>query len=220
MEILYCSEATFRDLLAKELKGLTEVSCPAGRIDIVTADEVIEVKVLSGSQWKAAIGQVISYGHCYPKHRKRIHLFGVEPSKEKLEVILGICLANNIYVSAHICGSDKLWRMKNYIEYGVVPPYISDAKIPDLQQPSAQLPKDNSNAVSRSDFKTLIGQIRTMNTFINNTVRLVIRLQNKYRRLEKEHVKLQSTCDDLKTNIVMLHARTATKPAESKSVEA
>lgn len=68
------TEAWYRDRLAEKLKGKKEVHTKAGRIDILTDTEVIEVKRVSG--WKGAIGQVKSYGSYYPNHSLRIHLFG------------------------------------------------------------------------------------------------------------------------------------------------
>ncbi|MGE5658871.1 MAG: hypothetical protein ACM37W_19920 [Actinomycetota bacterium] len=67
-------EGKYRDRLAIELNGETEVVTPAGRIDVLTPTEIIEVKDVCG--WKQAIGQVLVYGKYYPTHKKRIHLFG------------------------------------------------------------------------------------------------------------------------------------------------
>ena len=53
------SEAWYRDKLASQLQGKTEVKTPVGRIDILTKTQLIEVKRVSG--WKSAIGQVKSY---------------------------------------------------------------------------------------------------------------------------------------------------------------
>lgn len=58
------TEAWYRDRLAKQLKGRIEVPTEAGRIDILTDTEVIEVK--RSNKWKDAIGQVKSYGYYYP----------------------------------------------------------------------------------------------------------------------------------------------------------
>ncbi len=89
-------ESYYRDKLARKLKGQTEVTTPVGRIDILTANEIIEVKSIK--QWKAALGQVIAYGHYYPSHRKRIHLFG-----RKLDVNSSLiersCLDHGVFVS-------------------------------------------------------------------------------------------------------------------------
>lgn len=118
------NEATFRDLLAIELNGKIEVQCVAGRVDILTMEEVIEVKYWS--KWKAAVGQILVYGSCFPNHRKRVHLYGDEPNQKRLEFILNFCKANNIYVSAHYKGKDSLWYIKYYHEYE---PSLTEQKI-------------------------------------------------------------------------------------------
>lgn len=53
---------------------VVEVNTPVGKIDILTEREIIEVK--KASAWKSAVGQILVYGHYYPNHQKRIHLFG------------------------------------------------------------------------------------------------------------------------------------------------
>ena len=68
------SEAWYRDRLAQQLNGRTEVQTPVGRIDVLTKTEIIELKNVKN--WKAAIGQVKCYGQYYPNHRLRVHLFG------------------------------------------------------------------------------------------------------------------------------------------------
>jgi hypothetical protein len=90
------TEAWYRDQLAEKLKGKVEVNTEAGRIDILTATEVIEVKRVSG--WKGAIGQVKSYGRYYPKHSLRIHLFG-KLTETRLRMIQGVCQSEGILVT-------------------------------------------------------------------------------------------------------------------------
>ena len=68
------SEKSYSDDLAKKLNGLREVKTLAGNIDVLTSEEIIEVKLVSS--WKAALGQVLVYGHYYPSHQQRIHLYG------------------------------------------------------------------------------------------------------------------------------------------------
>ena len=67
-------ESEYKANLAKILKGKPEVPTLAGNIDLLTATEIIEVKRVK--DWKHAIGQVLIYSAYFPKHRKRIHLFG------------------------------------------------------------------------------------------------------------------------------------------------
>ena len=68
------AEATLRDALAKKVNAQTEVMTPAGRIDILTSTELIEIKEVSA--WKSGLGQVLVYRHYYPSHQPRVHLYG------------------------------------------------------------------------------------------------------------------------------------------------
>ena len=90
------SEAWYRDKLANELKGKVEVQTPVGRIDILTSREVIEVKNVK--RWLHAKGQVKGYGHYYPEHKLRIHLFGAM-TESKLKTIKQHCEAEGIALS-------------------------------------------------------------------------------------------------------------------------
>lgn len=67
-------ESKVRDSLAKKLNGQVEVSTPVGRIDILTEEEIIEVK--NWNSWKCGLGQILVYGTYYPEKLKRIHCFG------------------------------------------------------------------------------------------------------------------------------------------------
>ncbi len=90
-------ESYYRDKLAKKLGGETEVKTPdGGRIDILTSSEIIEVKHVKF--WRSALGQVISYGYFYPKHQKRIHLFGDKFSVD-FRAVENICRARGVRVS-------------------------------------------------------------------------------------------------------------------------
>jgi hypothetical protein len=55
-----------------------EVPVSCGNIDILTDDEIIEVKEGSGSGWKHALGQILIYGHFYSDKKMRVHLFSVK----------------------------------------------------------------------------------------------------------------------------------------------
>ena len=68
------TEKYYSDNLSLKLNGIREVIVPVGKIDILTANEIIEVKNIK--DWKQGIGQIIIYGNYYPSHQKRIHLFG------------------------------------------------------------------------------------------------------------------------------------------------
>ena len=55
------------------LGGTLEARTPVGRIDLLTNTELIEIK--AAIHWKEAIGQLLTYSHYHPKHKKRLHLF-------------------------------------------------------------------------------------------------------------------------------------------------
>lgn len=88
-------EQVVRDRLASELHGNVEVTCKGGRIDILTSDYVVEVKV--GHHWSHALGQVLVYGASYPKKRKRVHLFDVEDID--VDFAKEICASHDVEVS-------------------------------------------------------------------------------------------------------------------------
>jgi hypothetical protein len=76
------NEAEIRDRLATQLDGEVEVSCTCGFIDILTCDELIEVK--RGCSWKSALGQLMAYRIDYPEHALRMHLFDCDCKTAKL----------------------------------------------------------------------------------------------------------------------------------------
>lgn len=70
-------ERTEQEVQAKlflEVGGNREVLTLAGKIDILTSTQVIEVKRVK--KWVHGVGQVLVYGTYYPSHERRIHLFG------------------------------------------------------------------------------------------------------------------------------------------------
>jgi hypothetical protein len=92
------AEAQVCDRLKNGLGGLGEVNTSAGRIDLLTDDEIIEIKRIT--DWKAALGQILVYSAFYPEHRKRIHLFGKCSELTKLPDIEAACLAFDVNVTA------------------------------------------------------------------------------------------------------------------------
>lgn len=68
------SEKAIIKRIASEEDGQTEVIIPAGKIDVLTSTELIEVKKMTN--WKEGIGQLLVYSYYYPSHTKRLHLFG------------------------------------------------------------------------------------------------------------------------------------------------
>lgn len=90
-------EAFYRDKLARQLNGRTEVRTPdGGRIDIVTSTEIIEVKV--AKNWRNALGQIKAYGVSFPKHRQRVHLFG-DTDKIDRRFVEKVCLKEGVRVT-------------------------------------------------------------------------------------------------------------------------
>lgn len=89
-------EVDYSDKLASELNGKREAVTLAGNIDVLTATEVIEVKVVKA--WKCALGQVLVYGSYYPSHKKRIHLFG-ETQELFLKMIKSHCSRFKVIVT-------------------------------------------------------------------------------------------------------------------------
>jgi hypothetical protein len=92
------AEQKIRDRLKDSLGGLAEVFTSAGRIDLLTDEEIVEVKRIS--DWKAALGQILVYSGFYPEHQKRIHLFGNNKELERLADIEAACLAFDVNVTA------------------------------------------------------------------------------------------------------------------------
>jgi hypothetical protein len=78
-----------------ELGGKIEVYTPAGRIDLVTETEVIEIKKIAS--WKDAFGEVVIKGRSFPTHSKRIHLFG--ESDKLLSTIVSHCEVLDVAVT-------------------------------------------------------------------------------------------------------------------------
>ena len=85
--------------------ALKEVKCPAGRIDLLTEAQIIEVKKIS--DWKSALGQILVYSAYYPEHKKRIHLFGSDADKEKLLDIELSCSAFDVLVTFELMGGSR-----------------------------------------------------------------------------------------------------------------
>lgn len=79
-------EAAIRDSLQQFRGGDTEIHCPAGRIDLMTTESMIEVKQIK--MWKAALGQVVCYKVYYPNHRAELYLFGSEHDIDRLRPII------------------------------------------------------------------------------------------------------------------------------------
>jgi hypothetical protein len=85
-------EREIQSRLHLQLGGSIEVPTMAGFIDLLTTDRIIEIKEISN--WKCAIGQVLSYAVSYPDYLKCIYLFG--NMRVNRYVISKICSAYDI----------------------------------------------------------------------------------------------------------------------------
>ena len=89
-------EKEIQTKLNQELGGEIEVETEFGFIDILTKDELIEIKI--GHDWKCGIGQLLAYGEYYKDHVKRLHLFDFKYDKK----IDKVCEKYNIKLSYEI----------------------------------------------------------------------------------------------------------------------
>ena len=89
-------ERQVRDALCKSLSGETEVQAKFGPIDIVTDDEVIEVKW--AKHITHALGQVLGHSATFPSKTKRIHLFGAAShlNVDFLQSATKLCCTHNV----------------------------------------------------------------------------------------------------------------------------
>lgn len=82
--------------IAQSLNGELEVPTKTGRIDVLTATEVIEVKEIKA--WKSAVGQVLIYQLEFPDRQARIHLYG-KCSDDFKQMIISYSARLNILVT-------------------------------------------------------------------------------------------------------------------------
>lgn len=102
-------ESFVSDILASKLNGQREVKTKAGRIDVLTSKELIEVKRIE--RWRDAIGQLIAYGSYYPTHQLRLHLIG-KPTKQEEKIIVDACRK----ISAIVTAQDPVFFSKEEME--------------------------------------------------------------------------------------------------------
>ncbi len=76
----------------------TEVTCPSGRIDVLSPSEVIEVKQVD--RYKHALGQVLAYSRHFPDRTPRLHLFSEAViSEAQRELVTRDCAQQGVSVS-------------------------------------------------------------------------------------------------------------------------
>jgi hypothetical protein len=98
-------EMAVQKALALRENGHIEYTTAAGRADVVTIDEIIEVKHLK--QWKAGLGQVIAYSYCCPDKGARLHLFAhtadAVKARETLPLVQSICDSVRVRLTFELC---------------------------------------------------------------------------------------------------------------------
>lgn len=92
----FTDELKLRDAIKLRTGGYSEIKVSTGRIDLLTSDELIEVKNVKG--WKDGVGQLLVYGTDFPEKELRLHLFG-KCEVELLKTIIEKCAKFHIYVS-------------------------------------------------------------------------------------------------------------------------
>jgi hypothetical protein len=78
-------ESHYRDMLARQVRGRTEVTLPFGRADVVTDTTVYEVE--PAARWTAGIAQALQYAAQVPQ-RGAIALYGDEVPLAKVRARL------------------------------------------------------------------------------------------------------------------------------------
>lgn len=67
-------EKEIQKRLQNRIGGHREVPTTGGYIDLLTDDEIIEVKTVK--KWKDGVGQLMVYSGYFPSRKLRLHLFG------------------------------------------------------------------------------------------------------------------------------------------------
>jgi hypothetical protein len=98
------TEFEIQSRMQQELGGKIEVHTSAGRIDLVTATEVIEIKKIAN--WKDAFGEVLAKGQKFPQHSQRIHLFG--DSDKLMPTIVEYCTPMGVAVTFELVVQDAI----------------------------------------------------------------------------------------------------------------
>ncbi len=71
-----------------------EVSTPVGRVDLLNNNLRLTAEVKELSNWKHALGQILSYGAYHPEYQMKIYLFSADKSSIDDHTIVDI--ARNI----------------------------------------------------------------------------------------------------------------------------
>lgn len=89
-------ERFYQKLVEKDYNG-RPASCPSGRVDVLGAEWIVEIK--KWDLWRAAVGQLMCYSVYFPDRIKCIHLFGVQPADKVIQMIENTCEALGIVLS-------------------------------------------------------------------------------------------------------------------------
>ena len=92
-------ERSIQERLHQELGGQMEAHTPVGPIDLLTKDELIEIKAIA--DWKTGLGQILAKSQHYDQHHKRLHLFGT--SSKLLRKVSHHCQVLNVSVTFEQC---------------------------------------------------------------------------------------------------------------------
>jgi hypothetical protein len=87
-------EHIVRDRLKSIIGGTSEVITPAGRIDLLTNTEIIEVR--RAEDWKSALGQALAYQYFYADRKAKLHLFNFCQNRKVIEQV---CSQFNVAVT-------------------------------------------------------------------------------------------------------------------------
>ena len=97
-------EREVRERLAKEVNGTQCVMGTYGEIDIVSTDEVIEVK--HAPKFAHALGQVLMHSFSYPAKSMRVHLFGSVKELAVLDQVQSAFVKFNVRVTHEVTEPD------------------------------------------------------------------------------------------------------------------
>ena len=86
-------EREIQERLYQELGGVKEYKTINGYVDLLTDNELIEIKI--HENWKHGLGQILAYRTELRNHKLRLHLFDGEPDKN----IENVCNEYNIIVT-------------------------------------------------------------------------------------------------------------------------
>ena len=159
-------EKNIRNRLSNTLNGKTEIECGYGYIDIVTDNQIIEVK--NAIKYLSALGQILAYSIDFPEKSKRIHLFYDD------EVIL-----NNIV--------EKAKRLYGTFDVLLTYELIEDDTSESLKDDTSELVKDNTSEseeddTSESEDENITHLIEIKDRIIeelkNDNIRIIEELKN------------------------------------------